>query len=276
MSEDRPGRADRLMSHRGIGVEGDLGPDVVASLAELAEECGYGSFWFNVRSPQVDSLRTLQLAAEHTRVIEIGAGVFPLDEYPAAGLSQILQARGVSSPRLIIGVGAGQVKEGSLRLVEEAVTELRAAVAASRIAIGAIGQNMLFLAGRTADAVLLNWLTPDRLTWAREQIAAGVGPGRPLPTVYLYHRAVRGAAAAARIEAEMAQYRQYPHHQRHQAAMGNPGLIGIAADDAQDVEHQLKPYTGSCVPIVRPLPSDRKDASEWRSLVRFFAPGTKT
>lgn len=258
---------------RGIGVEGALGSEVVASLAELAEERGYRSFWFNVRSPEVDHVGMLRLAKQRTRAIEVGAGVFPLDEYPAVELGRTLQAQGASSPRLIIGIGAGQVREGALRLVEEGVAQLRAAAPASRIAIGAIGQNMLQLAGRIADAVLLNWLTPDRLMWARDQIRSGAGPGRPLPAVYLYHRAVRGVGAATRIQAEMAQYRQYPHHRRHQAAMGSPSLIGIAAGDPQDVDAQLKPYVGACVPILRPLPADRNDVSEWQSLIRFFAPG---
>lgn len=257
---------------RGIGVEGVLGSEVVASLAELAEQCRYGSFWFNVRSPEVDHVGMLQLAAQRTRAIEVGAGVFPLDEYPAGKLAQTLQAQGASSPRLIIGIGAGQVREGALRLVEEGVAQLRAAVPASRIAIGAIGQNMLQLAGRVADAVLLNWLTPDRLMWARDQLASGAGTGRPMPAVYLYHRAVRGTAAATRIQAEMAQYRQFPHHRRHQAAMGSPDLIGIAADDPREVDAQLTPYAGSCMPILRPLPADRNDVSEWQSLIRFFAP----
>ncbi len=260
------------MIARGIGVEGALGSDVVASLAELAEETRYGNFWFNVRSPEVDHIGMLRLAERRTRAIEVGAGVFPLDEYPANELGRNLNSRGVSSPRLIIGIGAGQVREGALRLVEEGVAELRAAVPGLRIAIGAIGENMMRLAGRIADAVLLNWLTPDRLMWARDQIASGAGPGRPLPALYLYHRAVRGAGAAVRIQAEMAQYRKFPHHRRHQAAMGNPELIGIAAGDPREVDAQLQPYLGSCIPVLRPLPADRTDASEWQSLTRFFAP----
>jgi hypothetical protein len=260
------------MMVRGIGVEGALGSEVVASLAELAEERRYGNFWFNVRSPEVDHVGMLLLAERRTRAIEVGAGVFPLDEYPAQELGRNLLARGVSSPRLIIGIGAGQVREGALRLVEDGVAQVRAAVPAARIAIGAIGRHMLRLSGRIADAVLLNWLTPDRLMWARDQIAFGAGSGRPLPAVYLYHRAARGGAAAARIREEMAQYRQFPHHRRHQAAMGSPELIGIAAGDPRDVDSQLQPYAGFCIPVLRPLPADRSDMSEWQSLIRFFAP----
>jgi hypothetical protein len=256
----------------GIGVEGDLGPEGVAALAALAEECGYGHFWFNVTSTGIDHIHTLQLACERTRAFDIGTGVFPLDGFPANQMVKALKARDIPLARTIIGIGSGQVRQGALRIVEDAAATLRTAVPGCRIAVGAIGRNMLRLGGRIADALVLNWLTPERLAWAGEQLAAEETHGRRRPAVYLYHRAALGPTAVARIQAEMERYRQYPHHQRHQAAMGSPPLIGVAAQTVDDIEPDLAPYRMVCDLVLRPLPNNRRDLGEWESLVRFFAP----
>ncbi len=259
---------------RGVGVEGTLGVDAVADLAALAERCGYGSFWFNVTSPAVDPAATAGAALARTRAIDVAVGLCPLDAHPAEGLARRLAGAAGVAARLLLGVGAGQVRRGALALVEDGVARLRAALPGVRVAVGAYGPNMLRLGGRIADGVILGWMTPERVAWAREQIAGGAGPaGRPVPAVYLYHRAVRGAAAASRIEAEMAAYRRFPVHARHQAAMRRPQAIGVVADEASEVDRALRPYAGSCVPVLKPLPGAREDLAEWRALVRFFAPG---
>lgn len=39
--------------------------------------------------------------------------------------------------------------------------------------LGALGPQMLALAGAAADGALLNWCTPEQVTWSRERVAAG-------------------------------------------------------------------------------------------------------
>lgn len=256
---------------RGVGVDGTLGVEAVSELAALAEACGYSSFWFNVTAADIDAIATLERALERTKALEIGIGLFPLDTFPAAGVARALRDAGLSSRRIILGVAAGKVKQGALRLVGDAVAELRAAAPAARTAIGGYGPNILALAGRVADAVLANWMTPERLDWTREQVAAGASSARrPLPAMYLYHRAATGEDAGARIEAEMAHYRRFPVHERHQTAMGNPQRIGVVAAARAEVDAQLQPYAATCLPILKPLPRQAADLAEWRALVRLF------
>ncbi|MFI4994605.1 MAG: hypothetical protein ACHQAQ_02320 [Hyphomicrobiales bacterium] len=258
---------------RGIGVDGAVGPKSVAELAALAESCGYGSFWLNVLGPRMDPIESLRLAVARTRTVEIGVGVFPLDQYPTADLGRRLAAIEMSMPRVIIGVAAGQIRHGAMAITEDAVHSLRAALPQCRISTGGYGPKMLELGGRLADVVLGNWLTTERLDWLIAQVKRGAElTGRVPPPVYLYHRAATGDDAILRLRKELSEYRRYPVHQSHQAAMGNPEWIGVATSDPAEIGRQLAPYAQRCHVVLKPLPRDAGDLDEWRSLIRFFAP----
>jgi alkanesulfonate monooxygenase SsuD/methylene tetrahydromethanopterin reductase-like flavin-dependent oxidoreductase (luciferase family) len=259
---------------RGVGIDGSIGPQAVAELAALAESRGYGSFWINVGGRDVDSIESLRLVLERTKTIEIAAGVFPLDAWPAAGIASRLQAQTMNTPRLIVGVGAGQIREGVVALTESAIRVLRAAAPRTRICTAGYGPRIQDTGGRLADVVLANWMTPERLDWMIALVKAGADSARrAMPPIYLYHRAATGADAAARIGAEMAAYSRYPVHAKHQAAMGDPDLIGVAAATPREIDAQLSPYGDRCRVVLKPLPRDIRDVAEWRSLIEFFRPG---
>jgi alkanesulfonate monooxygenase SsuD/methylene tetrahydromethanopterin reductase-like flavin-dependent oxidoreductase (luciferase family) len=228
------------LAERGIGIEGSIGPDAAAELAELAERRGYESFWINVVGAGVDPIGCLRQILARTSAIEIGVGLFPLDAYPAVSLAPRLAAIGTSNRRIIVGVAGGQIRQGLLRVTADAVARLRAALPACRIATGGYGPKMLELGGRVADVVLGNWLTPQRLAWLIDNVEAGAREAaRTPPPVYLYHRSACGEDAVARLSRELADYR---------------------------------PYAGRCKIVLKPLPRDIADLGEWRSLIRFFAP----
>lgn len=256
----------------GVGVDGTLPSDWIVAFAQRAEALGYGSFWYSVRPGATDPIVTLRDAVAGTHRMLIGVSAFPLDAHPGPDLGARVRGSGVPLDRVILGIASGQVKQGALRLVREGVATLRTALPGARIGVGAIGPNMLELGGRVGDAVLVNWLTPARLAWSRDLIAAGArAAGRPVPEVYLYHRAARGSGGAARIQAEMTSYRQWPVHARHQAAMGHPPLIGVVATDPREIGPQLRPYLADGIPVLRPLPENSHDRAEWQSLIEFFA-----
>jgi alkanesulfonate monooxygenase SsuD/methylene tetrahydromethanopterin reductase-like flavin-dependent oxidoreductase (luciferase family) len=258
---------------RGVGIEGSIGPAAVADLAALAESCGYGSFWINVVGREIDAIESLRRALGRTKTIAIGSGVFPLDAWPAAGLAARCRAESLNTPRLILGVGAGQVREGVVALTENAIRTLRMAAPATRICTAGYGPRIQEVGGRLADVVLGNWMTPERLDWMIGKVKDGAnGAGRPVPPIHLYHRAAAGPDAAARIRAEMAAYNRYPVHAKHQAAMGDPDLVGVTATTPAEVDAQLAPYAGRVSIVLKPLPQDIRDLEEWRSLIRFFGP----
>ena len=258
---------------RGVGIDGSIGPQAVAELAALAESRGYGSFWINIGGREVDAIESLRLALERTKTIEIASGVFPLDAWPAAGIASRLQAQAMNTPRLIVGVGAGQIREGVVALTEDAIRSIRAAAPQTRVCTAGYGPRIQDAGGRLADVVLANWMTPERLDWMTALVKAGAdNAGRAMPPIYLYHRAAAGPDAAARIRAEMAAYSRYPVHAKHQSAMGNPNLIGVSASTPADIDAQLAPYGDRCRIVLKPLPRDIRDVAEWRSLIEFFRP----
>jgi alkanesulfonate monooxygenase SsuD/methylene tetrahydromethanopterin reductase-like flavin-dependent oxidoreductase (luciferase family) len=111
--------------------------------------------------------------------------------------------------RFIMGIGAGAVYQprgrhqlglpqvSALAMMRDYVTTMRALVAGERVDyegevvtlhgvrlgidppprtpvyLGAIGPEMLRLAGELADGAALNWCTPQQIAWSRERVAEG-------------------------------------------------------------------------------------------------------
>jgi alkanesulfonate monooxygenase SsuD/methylene tetrahydromethanopterin reductase-like flavin-dependent oxidoreductase (luciferase family) len=149
---------------------------------------------------------------------------------------------------------------------------LRKALPGARIATAGFGPKILALGGKLSDVVLGNFMTPERLRWLISHVEAGAGAaGRKPPRIDLYHRAAAGEDAAEGLRQEMLNYRRYPVHQRHQQSMGFPDRIGVAAQTADEIAAQLRPYEGLCRVVLKPLPCQAYDMDEWRSLLRFFA-----
>jgi alkanesulfonate monooxygenase SsuD/methylene tetrahydromethanopterin reductase-like flavin-dependent oxidoreductase (luciferase family) len=87
----------------GIGVPGALGPQAIGILAALAEESGYGSFWFNCVAPEADPASLMEAALARTVSIDIGVGVIPLGGYPSAALAASLRGSRVDDSRVVLG-----------------------------------------------------------------------------------------------------------------------------------------------------------------------------
>lgn len=257
---------------RGVGIEGAIGPQAVAEMAALAEELGYRSFWLNVFG-KVEPYECLKLALAHTKAIEIGVGLFPLDKHPADEIVARLRDSGIVPARTILGVAGGQMKQGLLQATADAIKLLHRSLPGCRVAAGGYGPKMLELGGREADVILANWLTPDRLQWFIDGVKAGSDQaGRAVPPIYLYHRCAAGSDALKRLEAEIQDYRRFPVHLKHQESMGNPRHIGVAASTRTEIEPQLAPYQGRCRVVLKPLAHDSTNLDELRELLRFFAP----
>jgi len=261
-----------MTERRGVGVSGELGPAAIADLAVLAEDSGYDNFWINVNGRDQDPVGLVTAAAKRTK-FEIGVGVFPLDRYLAEEVAEDVAAAGLSDPRFILCISSGRATTGVLDLDRRGVEALRKASPKSRVGIGGYGPKVLALSGAVADAVNINWMTPERVLWATEQVKAGAQQaGRPMPALYLYHRVAQGPGAADIIADELRRYRSNPVQVKHQATMGDPHFIGIAAMTRDEIPAQLAPYHGICIPVIKPKPADPSDVADWKRLVKFFSP----
>ncbi|MEA2433396.1 MAG: hypothetical protein QOG54_853 [Actinomycetota bacterium] len=117
--------------------------------------------------------------------------------------------------------------------------------------MAAMGPKMCRLAGELGDVVLLNWMTPERIAWARLQIEEGARARNVVPRIAAYVRVAAGAGANDELFEAESHYRQLPHYARHFDAMGAaPGTVGITSDHVERIRDYEAVLDET---IVRPL-----------------------
>jgi alkanesulfonate monooxygenase SsuD/methylene tetrahydromethanopterin reductase-like flavin-dependent oxidoreductase (luciferase family) len=244
-------------------------------LGEAVAELGYHELWAN-DTRRGSGLATLAVAAERAPSLELGVGVIGLSERGAERIAAEVAELRLPLDRLVLGVGSGRSRS-PLGLVERGVAELREQLPGVRICVAALGPRMLQLAGRVADVVLLNWITPPRILAAREQIASGAHEaGRPMPRVAAYVRVAVGDGAEARLTTEVARYAGAGSWYERAIATQGAGLIGVACELPAEVPAALAAYRvelDTCV--VRGLPAG-DDLNDWLAIARAAAPQQET
>jgi alkanesulfonate monooxygenase SsuD/methylene tetrahydromethanopterin reductase-like flavin-dependent oxidoreductase (luciferase family) len=154
----------------GLGIDQRLGLSV-AQLRDLAKEAralGYQSLWTN-SSPDYDPI-DLCVAWHASSGLRTGISVVPIVRAPAAvvGLSA-RTAHELTGGTFTLGVGAGGVIDKPIAAVRAYVREVRGVAKDVPIIVGALGPQMLRLAGREANGAALNWCTPEQVEWSRSQ-----------------------------------------------------------------------------------------------------------
>jgi alkanesulfonate monooxygenase SsuD/methylene tetrahydromethanopterin reductase-like flavin-dependent oxidoreductase (luciferase family) len=192
-----------------------------------------------------------------TEAIRVGVGAAPCDRRPPAGVAKQLLAASLPLERLVLVVGSGG--SGSVEVVRRAVTELRDALGAEiALGVAAMGPRMCRLGGEIADLVLLNWMTPERIVWARRQVRQGAaaraaGLRTPEPELASYIRVSLGQGAALRVGAEAARYGTMPAYAQNFSAMG-VASVGVAASDPSQALAMVAPFEEVLdEAIVRPI-----------------------
>lgn len=204
-----------------IGLIGTTPAEHVRALAPRIERLGFHALWLN-DVPGGDSLAGLREASAVTSGLGLATGVIPLDRRPAASLD----LDGLPAERTLVGIGSGRADK-PLGLVRDGLAELRARTSAS-LAVGALGPKMRELAAHEADAVLLNWLTPDAGAAAREELHRQAA-GREVRAV-LYARTIVEPAARPPLEEESARYQSFPAYAANFARLGFGALDTTIAD----------------------------------------------
>ena len=161
----------------GVGLDARLGL-ATAQLRDLAidaKRLGYQSIWTNagVDYDPVDMCVSWSARSG----LPTGVSVVPIARNPPAVLALAARtAHELSDGGFILGIGSGSVTDRPIRAVREYLDELRKTAPAVRVAIGALGPQMLRLASKHAEAAALNWCTPEQIAWSR----ARTGPGTRL------------------------------------------------------------------------------------------------
>lgn len=230
----------------------------LVQVVETAEETGYDA----VLVPEIrgrEAFATLAGFASATTRIRLGSGVVPITSRPAVltamGAATVHEASG---GRFVLGLGSGRARR--VETAREYVRRVRTVLAGEvvdgeegfrgfRLAfdpgpppipiwLAALGPRMTELAGEVADAVLLNWCTPDRVAKARDELSRGAeGAGRDHDTVKVavYVRTCLGHEASQALQAlgaAAAEYARFPDYARQFDLMGlgEPALAAARGD----------------------------------------------
>lgn len=230
----------------GFGMDAALGPDVAAIVAPEVERLGYASLWTNDTPPRAAGLPVIAAAQRVSERIALGVGVIPCSGRTPEEIARTSHDLGLDVRRTVVGVGSGRA-EHPVDAVRAAVGELRRLLRPGAvIAVAALGPRMCLLAGELADIVLLNWMTPERIRWARERVREGEGRAQREPGTVIvasYVRVAVGRHAADRLADAAAPYARGAAYARSFAAMGvDPGRVGVAVADPAEVAAALAPY----------------------------------
>ncbi|HEX9494286.1 MAG TPA: LLM class flavin-dependent oxidoreductase [Candidatus Limnocylindria bacterium] len=142
-----------------------------ADVAAEAAVLGYGSIWTPHRDDDPFALCALWHQASG---LGTGISVLPLQRWSADRLiAGARMARERSAGRFILGVGSGSERAAPIRKMRELADAIRPSVADTPLYLGALGPQMLHLAGERYDGAALNWCSPEQTLWCRERVAVG-------------------------------------------------------------------------------------------------------
>ena len=221
------------MRRTGIVLRDPLPWDECLQVARAAEDIGYEALFV----PEIagrEAFASMAGYANATSRLRLGTGVVAMGSRTAATTAMATATvQDLSDGRFVLGIGSGPNR--SLDAVREYVGLVREALAGLSlhprggpppIWLAALGNGMIGLAAESADGVLLNWCTPDRVAEARALIAeraesAGRDPGSI--TVAVYVRACLGVEeviALSTLREMTGQYAAIPHYLRQLELMG--------------------------------------------------------
>ncbi|MEK6207181.1 MAG: LLM class flavin-dependent oxidoreductase [Chloroflexota bacterium] len=160
------------------------------ALAREAAGLGYTSVWTpigNTREPfDICATRT-QWSGLPTGIAVAPLSAWSMDDLVSASKETVERCEG----KFTLGIGAGGLTDAPIRAMREAIDALRQRLPGVSIYLGALGPQMLRLAGERYDGAALNWCTSEQVQWSRERVAAGARAARRDPSDVLMHEYIR-------------------------------------------------------------------------------------
>jgi alkanesulfonate monooxygenase SsuD/methylene tetrahydromethanopterin reductase-like flavin-dependent oxidoreductase (luciferase family) len=176
----------------GLGIDGHfaLDADDQRALAREAAALGYTSLWTpigNTREP----FDTCALWHEASG-LNTGIAVAPLSAWSIDDLVSVAkETSGRCDGRFTLGVGAGRLAAAPIRVMGEAIEAVRERLPGVPVFLGALGPQMLRLAGTRYDGAALNWCSAEQVAWSREQVASGARAAGRVPGDVRIHEYIR-------------------------------------------------------------------------------------
>ncbi|OLB81677.1 MAG: hypothetical protein AUI15_39500 [Actinobacteria bacterium 13_2_20CM_2_66_6] len=121
-----------------------------------------------------------------------GIAVAPLSGWPVDKLASVSKETFERCEETFtLGIGVGRTSEAPIRAMRDAIGVLRARLPGLRVYLGALGPQMLRLAGERFDGAALNWCSSEQVRWSRERVAAGARAAGRDPASIRIHEYVR-------------------------------------------------------------------------------------
>jgi alkanesulfonate monooxygenase SsuD/methylene tetrahydromethanopterin reductase-like flavin-dependent oxidoreductase (luciferase family) len=188
----------------GLGIDSRfaLSDDDQRALAHEAATLGYESLW----TPIGNTPEPFDICATWTQSSGLPTGIavaplsaWPLDDLASVSKKTVERCEG----KFTLGIGAGRTSDAPIRVMREAIDALRVRLPGLKVYLGALGPQMLRLAGRRYDGAALNWCTTEHVRWSRERVAAGARAAHRDPADVRIHEYIRVCVdqdeAAARL-----------------------------------------------------------------------------
>lgn len=222
---------------------GDL--ELAATLAASAEELGYSTIWV-ADDPSGHGAGVAAAMLQATTNIRVGIGPIAWDPSRAKALAaRVAAGKGVPNRMALVLEEQDSAANPECEL-RSALSQIRDVLGSTcTLGVSALGEQVCRLGGEVADLVFLDWMTPERIAWARRHIDEGArrragDPGRG-PQVVGCVRVAFGPSAVACLGREAAAYRSRARYAESFAAMGS-AAVGIAAIDPPRAQVLAEPY----------------------------------
>jgi 5,10-methylenetetrahydromethanopterin reductase len=176
----------------GLGVDSRfaLSDDDHRAIAREAAALGYRSLW----TPIGNTREPFDICAlwHEGSGLKTGIAVAPLSSWPLEDLASVAkETHRRCAGRFTLGVGSGRVAAAPIRTMRDAIEELRQRVDGLAIYLGALGPQMLRLAGASYDGAALNWCSAEQVAWSRERVAEGARRAGRDPRSVAIHEYIR-------------------------------------------------------------------------------------
>jgi 5,10-methylenetetrahydromethanopterin reductase len=158
----------------GLGVDSRfaLSDDDQRALAHEAAALGYKSLWTPIgNTPEpfdICAIRT-ESSGLPTGIAVAPLSAWAIDDLASVSKKTVERCRG----KFTLGIGAGGTSEKPIRVMREAIDALRVRLPGVAVYLGALGPQMLHLAGHYYDGAALNWCTSEQVGWSRNRVAYG-------------------------------------------------------------------------------------------------------
>jgi len=176
----------------GLGIDSRyaLSQEEHRTIAQEAAALGYQSLWTPIGSTREPF--DLCVLWHESSGLGTGIAVAPISGWAIDDLAALAkETHRRCAGRFSFGVGSGRVTDAPIRAMRDAIGALRPRLPGVRIYLGALGPQMLHLAGESADGAALNWCSAEQVTWSRERVAEGARRAGREPRSVALHEYIR-------------------------------------------------------------------------------------